>query len=462
MNRRFLQAYFNRENPAYKKTIESLTAFLSYKSLEEGERKEYGKYLQELEPLLFNLSASELAQLELSLPPYPEIEEYVYRKVGINEEELLKLKKNRELLNKRTFRIPGLNVLSLYSLKLASHFKKELKEAINADKEISQKIITKEYKEILDERSKEIIKTSRIAAVPIYISTAFLHYFRIQDLSVETAYLSSILASNLLISLPYISKNFENENYKKLLPYIQMISISSAGTYIYYRSVDPLLISVYLITSVLPYWILGALEMGLGDYISGLIEKSWPYLPKIGRKIIDKSRRFFAGIKVRPFNEKEIYDELYDASIRLEKVSSLPNYVFQEFREKLEKGFIKVENPEENFALPYVLGYYRKEIVLVENGNKWRVVNRKVLEELAKIYRMLIEDFEKDVLKKPCKYLEFDVKNGKKVYGRSVIGMYNFENEALRKGVATKEVEACLLGLYANNLLISEYLQPFY
>jgi hypothetical protein len=459
MNKRFLQAYFNRENPAYKKTIESLTAFLSYKSLEEDERKEYGKYLQELEPLLFNLSASELAQVELSLPPYPEIEEYVYRKVGINEKELLKLKKYRELLNKRAFRIPGLNVLSLYSLKLASHFKKDLKEAINADKEINQKIITKEYKEVLEERSKEIIKTSRIATAPIYISSALLHYFRTQDLSVEAAYLSSILASNLLISLPYISKKFENENYKKLLPYIQMIALSSAGTYIYYRSIDPLLISVYLITSVFPYWILGAFEISLGDSISNLIEKSWPYLPKKGRKIIDRSRRFFAGIKVRPFNEKEIYDELYDASIRLEKVSSLPSYVFQEFREKLEEGVIKLEDPEEKLALPYALGYYRKEVVLSEDGNKWRVINRKVLEELAKTYGMSVEDFEKDVLKKPWKYLEFDMKNGKRVYGRSVIGMYNFENEALKKGVAAKEVEACLLGLYANNLSILEGLQ---
>jgi len=459
MNGGFLQAYFNRGDLTYKKTIESLTAFLSYKSLEEGERKEYGKYLQELEPLLFNLSASELAQVELSLPPYQEIEEHVYRKVGINEEELLKLRKYRELLNKRVFRIPGLNVLFLYSLKLASHFKKDLKEAINADKEISRKIVTKEYKEILEERSKEIIKTSRIATAPIYISTALLHYFRTQDLSVEAAYLSSILSSNLLIYLPYISKIFENENYKKLLPYIQMISISSAGAYIYYRSVDPLLIGLYLIASVLPYWILGAFEIGLGDYISSLIEKSWPYLPKKGRKIIDKSRRFFAGIKVRPFNEKEIYDELYDASIRLEKVSSLPNYVFQEFREKLKEGVIKLENPEEKLALPYVLGYCRKEVVLVEDGNKWRVINRKALEELAKINGMSIEDFEKDVLKKPWKYLELDVKNGKRVYGRSVIGMYNFGNKALRRGVATKEVEACLLGLYANNLSILEGLQ---
>jgi hypothetical protein len=452
MNKRFLHAYFNRENPAYKKTIESLTAFLSYQSLEEGERKEYGKYLQELEPLLFNLSPFELAQVELSLPPYPQIEEYVYRKVGINEEELLKLKKYRELFNRRAFRIPGLNVLSYYSLRLASHFKKDLKEIIKADKEISQKIITKEYKEILDERSKEIIKASRIATAPIYISSALLHYLRTQDLSVEAVYFLSILASNLLVSLPHISKKFENENYKKLLPYIQMMALSSAGTYIYYRSFDPLLISVYLVTSVLPYWILGFFEIGLGDSISSLIEKSWPYLPKKGRKIIDKSRRFLTGTKVRPFNEREVYDELYDASIRLEKVSFLPNYVFQEFREKLEKGIIKVENLEEKLALPYALGYYRKEIVLVENGNKWRIINRKSLEELARIYGMSIED----VLKKPWEYLELDVKNGKRVYGRSAIGMYNFENKALRKGVAAKEVEACLLGLYANSLSILE------
>jgi hypothetical protein len=64
-------------------------------------------------------------------------------------------------------------------------------------------------------------------------------------------------------------------------------------------------------------------------------------------------------------------------------------------------------------------------------------------------------------LKKPWKYFELDMKNRKRVYGRSVIGMYNFENEALRKGVAAKEVEVCFLGLYANNLSILEGLQLF-
>jgi hypothetical protein len=49
-----------------------------------------------------------------------------------------------------------------------------------------------------------------------------------------------------------------------------------------------------------------------------------------------------------------------------------------------------VENPEEKFALPYALGYYRKEIVLIEGGNKWRVVNRKaLLEELANILKKM-------------------------------------------------------------------------
>lgn len=450
---KFLNGYLNKEKPEYKKTLEALTAIISYKSLEEDERKEYGKYLQELEPLLFNLSPTELAHVEVSLPEYGEIEEEVYRKIGINEEDLEKIKKYRELMSNRIFKLPGLNILAIYSLRLLSVFDENLKEIINVKESVEKKIVPEEYKKILDERSKEILKSSMLISMPIYVHSAVLHYLRTLDLTVEAAYLSSVLSSNFFSSLPLLSERFKAEKYRKLLPYIRMVTLSSLGAYIYFQSLDPLLISVYLLTISLPYWILGIFESGLGYSFSDAIEKTWPYLPKKVRKALDKTRRFLGNVKIKPFNEEEIYNELYEASLRLEKVSSLPSYVFEEFRERLRRKAIKVENLEERLAVPHLLGYYRKEIVLVEHERGLRVVNRRVLEELARAYGIEVENFEREVLREPWKYLEIDVKNGKKVYGRSVIGMYNFKGDALKRGIAAKEVEACLLSLYATLLL---------
>jgi len=452
---KILRFYLNKDNPEYRKTLEELTAFISSKSLEnEKERKEYTKYLDELGPHLFHLSPSEVSWVELFLPPYSEIEREVYKKIGISEDEIKKLKRYRERTSRHVFRLPGINVLALYLLKFLSTFNEELKEEISVERQIREKLFTKEYKDTLDERSKEILKSSRLSAIPLYVSSGILHYLRSFDITIEMAYLSSILTSNILTYLPYVSEKFKSEKYRKILPYIQLLALSSFGSYIYYKSFDPILVGAYLLTVTLPYWILGFFETGLSQTISNFIEKGWPYFPKRIRKAIDKSRRFLANIKVKPFNEKEICEELYNASIRLENVSSLPSYVFEEFRDKLNKRIIKLENPEEKLAIPYVLGYYRKEIVLMEDNGKMKVVNRRALEELAKSYGMPTEEFEREVLRFPWKYLEPDIVNGKLVYGRSVVGMYNFKNDALRKGIAAKEVEACLIDLYAKGVMI--------
>ena len=455
----FLHSYLNKDKAEYKKTLEELTAFISYKSLEEEKRKEYAKYIDELGPALFHISPFELSRIELNLPAYSEIETEVYKKIGISDDEIKKLKKYRERTRRWVFRTPGLNLLALYSLKILSLFDKELKEEMNVEKYINERLITKEYKEILEERSKEVLKSLRLTTIPIYISSGILHYLRSSDITVEIAYLSSIMVSNILIYLPYTSKKFKSEKLRKTIPLIQILTLSSLGSYIYYKSFDPTLIGIYLLTVMLPYWILGIFEMGSGQAISNFIERNWPYLPKKIRRFIDKFRRFITNIKVKPFDEREIYEELYNASLRLEKISSLPSYVFEEFRDKLNKKIIKVENPEEKLAIPYCLGYYRKEIVLIEDKKNRKIVNRSALSELAQIYGMSVENFEKEVLRYPWKYLEADIVNDKLVYGRSVIGIYNFKNEAIRRGVSAKEVEACLLSLYAKDLILATYLK---
>jgi len=458
MTERFLHGYLSREKPEYRETLEELTAFISYKSLDERDRKIYAKYIQELKPSMFNLSPAELALVELSLPSYSEVEEKAREKSGLSEKDLKILERHRERMKKRVFRTPGLNVLALYALKLLSFFRRDLREELEIEKSISERVYSEEYREILVERSKEVLKSSRLICLPIYMITGILLYLKTLNPLVEVAYASSILTSNILAHILYASERIRRGRYRMMVIPLQIAVVSISGAYIYYGTFNPVLIAVYLLTTLLPFWILGLIELSIGQYISDLVEKTWPYLPKRARRIIDKTRRFLAGIRVDRFDEEVIYEELYAASLRLEKVSSIPRYVFEEFRDRLEKRVIKVENPEEKLVSPYSLGYYRRELVLIEENGELRVLNRRALEELAIRYGVPVENFEKEVLKTPMKYLEVDLINGRIVYGRSVIGMYNFRNTALRKGIASKEVEACLLSLYASSLIAIKYL----
>jgi len=456
---KFLQFYSNKDKVEYKKTWEELTAFISYKSLEKekGEEyaKRYAKYLAELGPLLFHLSPEEIQKIERSLPAYSEIEMEVYKKIGVSEDDLKRLERYRERTSKYLFRVPGIDLLAIYSLEFLSIFDKELREEINTEKRIREKLFTEGYKSILDERYKEILRPLRVMAVPIYASSGTLHYLRTSDINVGIVHTLSVLISNILAYLPFVLKNFKSKRYRKIIPYAQLFTLSSSGAYIWYRVFDPILMMVHLLTVTLPYWILGFFEMCLTQPVSYLVEKIWPYLPKRIRKGIGKVRRLLAGIRVNPFNEEKIREELHKASKRLEGISSLPSYLFEEFRYKLNKGIIKLENPEDVLDTPFPLGYYRKEIIIEEDekSKELKIVNEKALEELAEVYGMSREEFKKEVLKFPSEYLEVDVVGGRFVYGRSVIGMYNFKNDALREGIAGKEVEACLISLYANDII---------
>lgn len=448
----FLKGWYS-DDPDHMRTIENLTALLSLRSLENPEeRREYGKYLEELEAHLFTLSPQELATVELSLPPYSEIVNYVYRKVGVTEEELKNLQELQRILRRRIFRVPVINLLAFGSLKLISLFKKDLREVVNVEKKINERILSfvGEYREILDRRTIRLLRDSILLYSPLYLITGALHLLRTGDPTVGIAYASSISSLN---ALSYLSIRIKSKKWKERIPYLQLLPTSLAGTYICYRSLDPLLIGMYFL-NVLPSWILYAPALHL---IPKAVEKLWPFLPRTIRRAIAKSRRWLAGIKVREFNEKEILKELYEASSRLKKVSSLPSYVFEEFERRLKLGVIRVENPEEECFFPYALGYCRREIILLaENGVQPMEGKEKVLEEIAKAYGVTVDD----VIKEPWKYLEMcmyvDPKDGRKkiCYGRSVIGMYNFENPVLRKGIAAKEVAASALSIYATSLFL--------
>jgi hypothetical protein len=304
----YLNAYLNRENPPYKKTIEGLTFQISFNSLSKAETTDYAIYAQALDPIFFNLSQEELGRIELLLPPYSEIVEYVYKKKGIDEEDLM-------LLTNKISRLPFLGILS--------HFREDWRRIEEASKRVRSKIIKEEFEEILAERSKKLAMSLRKLAIPLYTTTGAILYIKTLNPFLVGVWLSSILPYYSLTYASYLTKNRKISNYLR------------KATTFYAIAQNPLGFSQSM------------MEFGIGAPLAGsLVEKAWPYLPKNIRKMIDVSEKFLSGIKLKPFDEREIRAELYEASKSLK--TSLPGYVVEKFREKIEDSLsIKVENPRE-------------------------------------------------------------------------------------------------------------------
>jgi hypothetical protein len=368
-----------------------------------------------LDPIFFNLSEEDLAMVESSLPPYQQILTHVYEKKGISEQDLM-------LSSKRISRTPLFNIFS--------HLRKDWKEIKEASERIKRKIITEEFEEILFERSKKLSIGFRKLAIPIYSITTPLLYLKTSDLLLTMLWLSSILPYYTLTYASYLAKNRKISNYLR----------KAATCYILAKNPIASFQSM--------------LEFGFGAPLAGsLIEKAWPYLPKSLRKTIDISEKFLSGIKIKAFDEREIREELYEASKRIK--TSLPSCILEEFRDKIENGSIEIENPRKALFIPFSLGYHDREVVLEREGSGWKIVDKNYVGMLAQKEGKFLEEFEREITKKPWGYLNFDFKEGKPVFCKDVICMYNFKNDGLRRGVALKETEACLLGLYANNLFIA-------
>jgi hypothetical protein len=416
MDIRFLHGHLNGGNPDYKKTIESLTAQIAYNSLSEKEKIDYAVYSQFLDKLFFNLSEDELATIEQSLPPYSKVLEYVYNKKGISKEDL-------SLSSKKISKIPFFNYFS--------YFNKNLGEIREARKRLEDKIVTEDYKNIKFERSKKLSKDIRKLSLLFYSTTVPLIYLNTKDPILTILWLSPIFPYYALSYASYYVKDRKISNYLR----------KSAVFYSLFR--NPIAFS------------LSILEFGLGaQFLGNLIEKAWPYTPKNIRKFIDISEKYFSGIKIKPFDEREIRKELYENSKIIK--TSLPKYIIDEFRDKLENGIIEIENPRETLFKPYLLGYHDNRIVLEKDGKEWKIIDREYVRRLADKYGKFIKDFEEEIVRRPWEYLVFDVKrldNGIiPVYSKDVIGIYNFKNDGLRNGIAFKEIESCFLSLYANNL----------
>jgi len=358
-------------------------------------------------PIFFHLSNEELAIVERNLPPYPSIVRHVCKKVGISYEDVEEISKKRNL------------IYSLFNRRIAEK-----------RKEIRQKLRSEEYEKIRKEYSKQSSRKMRKIFIPLYLSSAITilqsgnPYYLVPWLSILAPYY-------LLTELSY--KINDREIYSAIR------KVSS----IYYFSINPRVIKF-------------SLEFQFISSIArAMIRRWWKYFPKSVKKAIDSSEKFLSGIKIGKFNEREIREELYENSKAI--LSSLPNEVFDKFREDIENGIIEVVNVREIQKRPFSLGYWERRKVLERRGNKWEIVDKEYVRKLASIHGMFLEDFENLIIKRPYEFLRIVVdRNGNIVYTKDVIGIYPIKRPyGLRKGVEIKEIEACYLGIYHNYLYAS-------
>jgi len=361
--------------PIYRETIEGLTAQISYRSLEEEFKVEFGVYSDSIarHPIFFLLSDEELALIEQSLPPYSSIVRYVYEKVGISYGDV------EEMVGKRNL---------LYSL--------VNRRMVAKEREMRRKLVSEEYEKVMKEYSKHIGRKIRKLFIPFYLWTASIILLQTGNPYLLLSWLSIVAPYYLLIELSYKFKD------RKISDAIQKASL------IYFISTNPM----------------GALksmlEFGVGGSLFGAImERGWKYLPKSVRRGIDASEKFLSGIKVGRFDEREIRRELYENSKAI--LSSLPNNVFDKFREDVDNGIIEVENAREIQRKPFSLGYWERRKVLEQKGNKLEIIDKKYVRKLASIQGMFLDDFENLIVKKPYEFLRIDVdRNGNTIFTKDV------------------------------------------
>ena len=107
-------------------------------------------------------------------------------------------------------------------------------------------------------------------------------------------------------------------------------------------------------------------------------------------------------------------------------------------------------------------GYHSRRIVIDEGK---RIVDKPYIKKLAKIEGKFTQEMEREVEKRPWKYLMVDVvKRGdtlSTVYTRDILGISSIEKpEILTYGISLKEFMSCALGRKAQHILL--YLQALY
>jgi len=400
---RFLIGYLNRNLPEYEKTIESLSAQIAYNSLDENEKIEYAIFSQSLEPLFFNLSRKELRMIEENLPPFSKIIQQIFKKLKIEEEEA-------EILRKK---------IPFYKL-----FTEEGRELRKRKKEIYKKILNEEWEKISNVYKKKLWMDFQKLLIPLYVTGVLETYF-----ATSNPYL--IAYGLLVFSMPYYLLRYASYELtnKRISQYLSRLA------------------TIYFIGRNPTGFLQSMIEFGvLAPKIGELVERAWPYLPKKARKIIDRTEKFLSNVKPKKFDKKEIAERLYEVPKFLD--TSIPNYVLEKYRENIESGKIEVENPRETLAKPYVLGYHRRAIVVQDR----KIVDKDYVRKLAKIEGINLEKMEEEILKRPEKYLGIDMKNGKLVYVKDIIGIVPSKKEGLYEGVIRKEGYLCMLALKSDEI----------
>jgi hypothetical protein len=408
--RKFLYGYLQSgSNPSFNTTLENLSAFIAYRSLPKEKGLEYATYSSCLDPTFFLLE-DRLEKIERELPPYENLIRDLYDSRGISKEEL-------QILCKKPPRFP-----------LSSEARRLTKEKSDIIKKYNL-LPPEEYQAIVERYQEKIQRGSGKLLLPFYALTSASILLSTQNPLAVASWLSTGV-------LPYygFKKVSQHITNKKIRRWLDTIST------IYFFSKSP----VGAIETTL--------EFGLGSplAVKGM-EKFWPYFPRFLRKGIFKTENFLSGIKEEKFDEKEIRKRLCEIEV---KSSSIPNEDMERFKAEVENGMIEIENLAKILLRPFDMSYHRRRVVAVPEGKNMRIVDRKFIKRLADLEGTTEEDVESKVRRNPEKYLGIDLKGGKLVFTRDIIGILSCQ---LSDALLIKEKYVCALGKKSDRIAFHFY-----
>ena len=327
-----------------------------------------------------------LKEIEEKLPSYPNIVKKYIRKI-LSREEIERLEKNPKTIKKY----------------LAKH-------------------LPEEWIRIQEEYSKQLWYNFRKLLIPTYAFGIFSTYFATNNVYSILYWIAGVMPYYGIKILAYKIKD------RRIAKYLNNVA------------------NIYFFGKYGISGIFSSIEFGIiAPLIGNFVERVWPYLPKNVRRFIDKSEKWLSGIKIKKFDEKELRELLSNVPKKVQH--QIPKNAVNKFLEELENGLIEIENPRETLIEAFVLSYHRRKIVIDEKG---QIVDKEFIKKLSRIEGTFVKKMENKLLKRPWKYLGIDLKNGKIVWVRDIIGLLPTKNEGLFNGLIRKEGYACLLGKKAD------------
>ena len=402
---KFLAGWLMWRHPAFRSTIEGLSAYRAYKSLPREDGLRYASYSSFLFDVFFNLSGDQLVAVERTLPPYPRVWEMALEGRGLTWEEI-------EVLRSR------LPLNPFRALRLARERERILER---------RGLVSGEYRLILERQRLEDWRVMEKALGAFYGVTGISVLF-------STGSFLAMLLYVLSFPLPYLGLRRLALQYggRRLRRYVNAV----LAVYGFARS---------------PFGVLiGGLEYGvLSPMLARIVERFWGSrrFPGWLRERLYGAQLAVSGLRAGRFDERDIRDRLLGLRIGS---PGIPRSAVERFREEVESGYIEVVDIRRALLDPWALSWYRRRVVAVQEGRDVKIVDKDFVRMLAEREGMGLGEMEDRVRKWPLMYLGFDYWNGRPAYTRDVIGVLPCE---IVDGLLYKEGYTAVLGKRADEIV---------